>query len=170
MYVTLVFSGIMTILYIYLCTKLKFEIHWFAPAFCFLYGLIWAYFQKLIDKNLEKSISLLIALIFAFYFGVVVWGNLEYGWLQFKSIMYLTVIITIGTRVKLKSKVMEWLGSISYEIYLVHGLFFMLLCNESINIANGFTFTVTVLALSCSSAYFIHNYIVCRLKNKINIR
>lgn len=72
----------------------------------------------------------MLAGLIIFYYILTMGLQFGYGWDEFKCLMYLTMIVLVGMKVKLQSKIMEWLGSISYEVYLVHGLFFILLRNN----------------------------------------
>ena len=145
-----------TIVYIIGCLKMNYEGHWFPAAFAFYYGILWAFYKNKIDNDLKKGIFAVIIGLVAFYYFITMGVQLEYGWAEFKCLMYLTIIILLGMKVKLQSEIMEWLGSISYEIYLVHGLFFSLLCNNRINFTDKFAFMLTMLILTFISAFILH--------------
>lgn len=81
--------------------------------------------------------------VFVFYYVLNVFAPFKYGWMEFKCLMYLAIIVILGMRIKLQSPLMEWVGDHSLEIYLVHGLFFEILRNNHINIVDNFEFMVT---------------------------
>ena len=128
--IMIIFTFIFTYLYIFLCMKFKFEDHWFSAAFAFYFGILWAMFKSQIDSNLKKSIPIIIGCFFVFYYVLNVFAPFKYGWMEFKCLMYLAIIVILGMRIKLQSPFMEWVGDHSLEIYLVHGLFFEILRNN----------------------------------------
>ena len=152
----LVLNAGTTIVYIIGCLKINYEGHWFPAAFAFYYGIVWAFYKNKIDNDLKKGIFAVIIGLVAFYYFITMGVQFEYGWAEFKCLMYLTIIILLGMKVKLQSEIMEWLGSMSYEIYLVHGLFFPLLCNNHINFTDKFAFMLTMLILTFISAFILH--------------
>ena len=152
----LVLNAGTTIVYIIGCLKMNYEGHWFPAAFAFYYGIVWAFYKNKIDNDLKKGIFAVIIGLVAFYYFITMGVQFEYGWAEFKCLMYLTIIILLGMKVKLQSEIMEWLGSVSYEIYLVHGLFFSLLRNRYINLTDGFGFMLTMFILTFIFAHILH--------------
>ena len=151
----MIFSLGSTILYIYLCTRFNYEEHWFGAAFAFYYGMLWSFFKNKIDKNITKSVPIIIICLVGFYYMTL---NYKYGWTQFKCLIYMTCIILAGMKIKLKSPFLEWLGTHSYEIYLVHGIFFGLLRNGVIYINDSFCFMLTVILMTFISAAMLHKF------------
>ena len=157
----IILNAAVAIFYIVVCLKLNYEGHWFPAAFAFCHGILWAFFKNKIDNNLEKGIFAVLAGLIIFYYILTMGLQFGHGWDEFKCLMYLTMIVLVGMKVKLQSKIMEWLGSISYEVYLVHGLFFILLRNNYIYIADEFAFMLTLFILSFISAVILHKIFVC---------
>ena len=166
--IMIIFTFIFTYLYIFLCMKFKFEDHWFSAAFAFYFGILWAMFKSHIDSNLKKSIPIIIGCLFVFYYVLNVFTPFKYGWMEFKCLMYLAIIVILGMRIKLQSPLMEWVGDHSLEIYLVHGLFFEILRNNHINIVDNFEFMVTLLILTFISSYVLHKIFTFINKKIIN--
>ena len=166
--IMIIFTFIFTYLYIFLCMKFKFEDHWFSAAFAFYFGILWAMFKSQIDSNLKKSIPIIIGCLFIFYYVLNVFTPFKYGWMEFKCLMYLAIIVILGMRIKLQSPLMEWVGDHSLEIYLVHGLFFEILRNNHINIVDNFEFMVTLLILTFISSYVLHKIFTFINKKIIN--
>lgn len=157
----LIVNGMAAVLYIVGCLKLNYEGHWFPAAFSFYYGVLWAFFKDKTERDLRKWIFEVFIGLISFYYILTMGLQFNYGWAEFKCLMYVTMIILVGMKVKLQSKIMEWLGSISYEVYLVHGLFFILLRNNYIYIADEFAFMLTIFILSFISAGILHKIFVC---------
>ena len=106
--IMIIFTFIFTYLYIFLCMKFKFEDHWFSAAFAFYFGILWAMFKSQIDSNLKNSIPIIIGCLFVFYYVLNVFTPFKYGWMEFKCLMYLAIIVILGMRIKLQSPLMEW--------------------------------------------------------------
>ena len=164
----IIFTFIATYLYIILCMKFKFDDHWFSAAFAFYFGVIWALFKSKIDLNLMKSIPIIIGCLFVLYYVLNVFTVFKYGWMEFKCLMYLAIIVILGMKIKLQSPFMEWVGDHSYEIYMVHGIFFEVLRNNHINLIDGFAFMVTLLILTFISSYVLHKIFTFINKKIIN--
>ena len=120
--------------------------------------------SDLVSEKLETTVKL-PGCLFVFYYVLNVFTPFKYGWMEFKCLMYLAIIVILGMRIKLQSPLMEWVGDHSLEIYLVHGLFFEILRNNHINIVDNFEFMVTLLILTFISSYVLHK--IFTLINKI---
>lgn len=163
-----IFIFVATFIYMVVCRKLNFDDHWFSAAFAFYFGVLWAMFKSKIDSNLRKSIPVIVGCIIGFYYLFNVIIHFRYGWMEFKCLMYLAIIVILGMKMKLQSPFMEWVGDHSFEIYLVHGLFFDLLRNNYINVENPFSFMLTLFILTFLSSYVLHTIFVYMTKKITN--
>lgn len=163
-----IFIFIATFVYMVVCRKLNFEDHWFNAAFAFYFVVLWAMFKSKIDSNLKKSIYVIVGCIIGFYYLFNVIIHFRYGWMEFKCLMYLAIIVMLGMKIKLQSPFMEWVGDHSFEIYLVHGLFFDLLRNKYINLVDGFSFMLTLFILTFVSSYILHKMFTYMAKKITN--
>lgn len=122
-------------------------------------GLIWGlllfrYFPAFINwlRKSEKS-KQFVFLIIALFLGVV---YLKYKSLYFwggytlKIMLGIALLICLAlwsSRIRLNNKVLLFLGSISYEIYLIHGFFIILLHNYiKLKISSGVFIVITIVS------------------------
>lgn len=138
-FISIVINTVFIIGYICLAIKLGYGFWWYNSVFPFIIGLIWA-------KNKEKIDGVLDNIIFTIYFIIVFLKKINF------SNMYLIL-----------------LGSISFELYMIHGLVISIL--EKIFVSsrvNDVLFTFFVLMISLILAWII-NKLVNRFIQKVSL-
>ena len=109
------------IIYIMICVFFKRGTWWENTAFCFSMGVLFALYKEKILINSQKMyktrvITVLLAFISMMYLytkGITV--------LQFIiPIVFVTLIVLILMKINLKSKIMQYINKISFEMYLMH--------------------------------------------------
>lgn len=116
---------IFSILYIITCLYLKLGSWWYNSAFCFPLGAYISYTRNNLLEYIKKRyfLSFIIVIIgtgVTFYFFLYRHIKFEIIWSTAFSIFLIFFIIILLLKARLKSKVLTFLGGISYEIYLVH--------------------------------------------------
>ena len=72
-------------------------------------------------------------------------------------IVFLFLVLLLMLKVRFSNKVLQFLGEISLELYLIHNLFLMGLRNpEMINIRGTFSYVIAVLVCSLVLAFLLH--------------
>lgn len=108
---------------------------WYATSVCFLLGVYWKYFEKGIVKKMERLAVRIafvgVCLCFA-GIGILIANNLFSGrssdmvQIMVTSIFFTIALILIVLDIKIENIVTDRLGKISFEIYVLQGLFFIL--------------------------------------------
>ena len=141
------------LIYSVLCYQLGFERHWYKTCTSFLLGTVWGIYDEPISKWLEKKwiptlcVSL-FGFLFFFYRAVQTeTGSLGYFlFLHYLSSAFFCITVAVaGKKVRLNSRILTYLGDISYEIYLSQGLAMLLLRNDFRYQQSDYLFTVGVL-------------------------
>lgn len=130
---------------------------WYISNLPFLAGIVLAYYDEKIEK---KGLYLAIGMLgvvtsyclermsafqsFAWY---VVISNIKCG-----SLVLLAIVLSISWSIPNKWAI--FLGNISYELYLLHGLFIFIM--SKIDKLDDFSFFLSVILLSVPSAYVMH--------------
>lgn len=133
----------------------------------FIFGMVLYSIYKANQENLKLNISifntLLIvsaAYVFMDYSGIERHGFEGMG--VYAAIIFSSFLLC-RIEGKKKSKVMMWLGDISYSLYLSHAVLLtfipMLKFRFGIELNNGFSTFLAVTALSLLIAEFLHRYI-----------
>ena len=139
---------------------------WYLSNYGFSLGLLWAYQKDRIDSFLNRryAVGLLIAvLLFCGFYGspVMVDRFIGGGFAKvFRTVCRLissplsvALVIVIGFRLKPVLKLWNWVGSISLEIYLLHGLVYSILRSRYIFVESEILWTVLTVVLSVALAY-----------------
>lgn len=81
------------------------------------------------------------------------------------SLFVVVVYLFFSYKFSISNCITIFLGEISYEIYLIHGLFLMILKDKIDGFIN-ITFTMSVLSLTIVFAYIL-NKIFCEINKKL---
>jgi len=172
---------------------------WYNSVHLFSIGLIFGRFEEKIIKNVKKNyrwyLPLVFVLMFAFYFlsqwtqGVfsyygqygfrphsqVVW----YRWIclfsqMLASCAFVFFMFMLTMKVKIGNIVLKFMGGVTLEFYLIHGLFVDLFGYSFLDITpplyyikNVFLMVVVVTVLTVPSAILLqkfHNFVLCKKK------
>lgn len=148
---TLVFS----VIWIYACIKIGYPQWWYLSTTAFVIGMIWAR-SELSVVDFFKNHYLSIMLPLSLFFCVSVFTTYQFESSAYKVIcasIFVVFVFAVSMKIKLRSPILRFLGSISLEIYLIHGLFVRYF--RSI-ISSDFIYVTAVLAASIVSAIFLH--------------
>lgn len=150
---------------------------WFYSTYAFAFGLIWgAKDEEIKEFAKHKSNYMFSILLSAFAILMLIVVNLKSSLetgnydiiknLILGPVVILGIVIA-GMKIKVNCKFWKVMGSISYEIYLVHGIFINLLRGNKIYIQNDFLYVLCVVVLSVLTA-FILNYLSKMIIKPIN--
>lgn len=152
------------ILYMIICKKLHYGMWWYNTIHCFFIGIIWAMCEKKILSFLKKYY--LPALLFDILIVVLLFtaedktqrgSNINYIITLFFALAFSVFVPMICLKIDFsKNFVMAWIGTISLEVYLIHGLIMDILLKSDIFKSNEILFASATVLISLSAAYFIH--------------
>lgn len=131
---------------------LNFEVYWYISLFAFNVGNIYATYHKKVNLYIRKKpILILLLLILTFLACIVL--NLRTFTLSIIPLGVVIPIVLIGGFTK--SKILNRLGKLSYEIYLAHGLVVPTLSHFSLYWPINLFFSII---LSILLAYLINKF------------
>lgn len=145
-----------SVLYCIICNKMGFGTWWYNTCICFLLGMIWAIYEKQISAWLDKRwlISFLISLGGAVLFYQLARKYSHIG-LQYhltthylSSIFFCFTVIIAGKKLQFENKLLKYLGDISYETYLLHGLVLIFQRNDIWSFGSDLQYTAITLIAS----------------------
>ena len=175
----IVFGGIaFCILYIFICTKLGFGLWWYQTSFVFVFGIVFSSYEKNILKFIKKYYPLVLLLSLTFFI-VLAKHKWEIYWLipslktefllvAILSFLFIVSIFTLTMKLSINNKILDFLGKISFEIYMLQGALMLLLRNEQIYIQNDILWTVLVLTGSLVCAFLFNKFFSLILKKYLN--
>ena len=145
-------------------TKFKITSRWIIEPLGFAYGIIvtkyvdnikhWIVTQWLFKSIVLLATAGLVGIAYLKFKSVIFWGDYV-----LKIILQITIIIFIFTvigKIKVGNKLNEFLGSISYEVYLLHPVAFALVASINEGIMNSGIFIVVSLLITIIAAYFLN--------------
>ena len=138
---------------------------WYVTVCCFGYGIIYSCYETKINKVIKKNYYLFLT-IFSFALIALFIINIMYMnicdnllFYTIKYIVFVTLIILITFKVEIGNTVIKFVYSISYELYLVHGLIILML--EKLEINTFILFSIIILVS------ILLSYLVKKISNKI---
>lgn len=160
------FFTIITIIYVVIACIFNITSHWFVSVLCFPLGLLYSTNEKKTNINIFRY-KLIIILLFIITFGLKnIFAYLSiFNFAILDNILQIINCLTVCfcviiflSKVSLKCKIMEYIGSISYYIYLLHPVIMEYIIKENISYNNWRIFIVLALTIVFSQLFhFIVN-------------
>lgn len=140
---------------------------WSNYTYALPFGMFWAIYKNKIDKTIQNNyfayLLLAIVLFAVVQFNKLIDCNISRG------ILFPLLIMIVLMKIKIDNSFLRYLGSVSYEIYLFHGIFVnILLCKlEIVLYKNGFIYvTLSLITTLFTAVLFskLHSFIKNRIK------
>lgn len=152
------------VLYGFICHSLGHGTWWYNTCTCFLLGIVWGRYNKVITQWLQRKwmISILFSLVgFILFFQLSQKTNISGLWYHLfthyvSSAFFCITLAFAGMKVRLNSKILQFISKISYEMYLLHGLAILFLRNDIWSIKSDLLFTAVVVLGSPLVAILFH--------------
>lgn len=125
--------SLLTIAYMIAVILLGFGAHWYQNCLLFVVGILWKRYETSILAFIRKKTWLKIGLLFlaffavyaAYAFVVIRFEDLPFVPALFSfvlSLIFVPLVMLIFTKVTIGKRLWAFLGSLSLEIYMIHGL------------------------------------------------
>jgi peptidoglycan/LPS O-acetylase OafA/YrhL len=152
------------LVYSLLCHGLGFQKHCYKTCTNFLLGVVWGIYSEPISKWLDKKWlpTICFSLLGFVFFYVQVVQNKAQSMGYFLLIHYLSsaffciTVAALGKKVQLNSRLLTYLGDISYEVYLSQGLAILFFRNDLWYQRSDYLFSVGVFLGSVLIAVLFH--------------
>lgn len=154
--------------YIILAIKLGYGFWWYNSSLPFVLGLLWAKNKKYIDEILNKYYFIILVCITGLLFishqysfvlkKLHLIDSYSYGFAaNLDNIIFTLFSILIVRKIDFSNKYLLFLGRISFELYMIHGLVMSIIgkCFVTSRL-NDVVFTILVLIVSISLAWLIN--------------
>ena len=150
---------------------------WYNSCFSLNLGLIFGLYGKSIDSFIKRNwigfllgTSALLAVKFTFAEGLQKQQFYQVVTYQEAALLFCLLIVLISMKIKIGNKVLSFLGDISYELYLFHGLIILAARSWLINIQNNLLFSAVVIFASIPIAFGLHKlfkFILSKIQLKL---
>ena len=117
----IIFIIFSTIVYIMLCKNFNKGSWWYNTSICFSIGIIFAMYKERIYEIYKKRYLIKLVIIGALFGICMVLLHKKHWEVQYVTpIIFIILTTLLLCKLKLKSKVITFINSISFEMYLVH--------------------------------------------------
>jgi peptidoglycan/LPS O-acetylase OafA/YrhL len=169
-----------TVTYLFGCRYLQYDVWWYNSCLVLLLGLLWAYFEKEMTLWCEWHYCLKIIGLFPLFLVAFCMSNsllivFEESFIigqMVSTFVFTLLVIMIYSKIELKNKVWAYLGTISFELYILHGLMLKLFRSRFIYLESNLMYSASVLISSILLATLLHyttSKIFALLKNSDKI-
>lgn len=148
-----------SVLYVVLVKNAGFDYHWYTTAFCFAGGVFWYHFQDVLTIVARRQGFLKIFLMLCITFGFLVatFKNIYFyiAGSNITGISFQILIMLCLQKIRIHNFVLEYLGKISFEFYMVHGIVIMVLNNYLKLSGNTYVFSVLAISVVVATALYV---------------
>ena len=154
----------------------------YVSIMAFLLGVFWMKNRVYIDKFLEKNYFIFLVsfsiLMYVFRHYEVIMKNIGitnkyvyYGIVgNICTMIFVVYFLLLTNKLNFSNKYLDFLGDISFEIYMIHGLVMHYLGKFFVSSGvNDVLYTIVVLFVSIVSAYYIKKLIIVLEKNIMKV-
>lgn len=146
--------GLMTIYYIITRYCFGWDFFWWRTCMAFPMGLLYSQYEKQIQKHIKAKFVILIIfglLVIKFFSSKY---TLFFAELPYIFLGPLVAILLCRIPLPTESKILNFLGTLSFEIYLTHGAFEQLLKNA---FDSPYLYILVVVASTILTSWLLHN-------------
>lgn len=156
----------LTFLYILIARNiLAYDRAWWVSALGFPMGLIYKYRQQALNVVFNSIYKKVFGLLFFSAVGAcLIQTRTEWLYTLVYALIPVIVTLLISCFDFPKPKLLGFLGGISYEIYLLHGVWIVLLRGKYIHITSDAFYILTVFSLTIATSYLL-NILLNKKKN-----
>ena len=175
--IAILVNTVLIIFYIVLAIKLGYGFWWYNSSIPFVLGLVWAKNKENIDRLLKKYyfiplVSVTVLLFISHQYSFILQkfhlvDNYSYALAaNIDNVIFTLFFILIVRKIDFSNKYLLFLGKISFELYMIHGLVMSIFGKHFVTSRlNDVIFTILVLIVSISLAWLI-NLIIKKISIK----
>lgn len=152
--------------WIFICRALSFGGWWYNTVHLLIIGMLWAYGEKKINTTITKHYFIISPIVLILLFASLISG-IFVDKMQNEIIVLLTKIISamlfvftiilFTMKFRIGNGILNFLGNISFEIYMIQGLWMLTLNGNYINNhKNPLLWSCAVIICTIISSYFLH--------------
>lgn len=169
--VVILVNTLLIVGYIILAIKLGYGFWWYNSSLPFVLGLLWAKNKKYIDEILNKYYFIILVCITGLLFishqysfvlkRLHLVDSYSYAFLaNIDNVIFTIFFILIVRKIDFSNKYLLFLGKISFELYMIHGLVISIFGKYFITSRlNDVVFTILVVVTSITLAWIINSIV-----------
>ncbi len=153
------------VIYAICCAVMGLGSWWYNSAYLAVVGMAWAIYEPKLTEFLKKHffitplVWVVFIILFVMKYKVAPYIPFEGAILIFElavTLFFTLSVILLSAKITIGNPVLNFLGEISLETYLIHGLFIQLFRSKVVNVSNELVWSILVLVCSIFSAYLLH--------------
>ena len=148
------------VFFLYGMKKLDFEPFWYDAAWAFPLGMVWAYGYRSISETVSRHpwvyIGLTAMLFVIFYFSSTVLSWCGFYGEMLTACTFAVLVMLSMFKLRFSNPALQFLGNISFELYLMHGLFIMVFSRSEMLMRKPILLAAAVIACAVISAWLMH--------------
>lgn len=157
------------IIYLVLCLILDLGGLWWQSYLAYFLGIIWAKNKEKIDNFLAKKYNFILTIFLSFIFFSItlLMGNLNILdpipktiVKSISSVFFVIFVLCLNLIINFSNKISALLGKISFEIYVIHGIFLNLFYIDNGILSNDAVYIVCVFSSTIISALLLNKVFV----------
>ncbi|MBE6992940.1 MAG: acyltransferase [Ruminococcaceae bacterium] len=162
---SLTMMATMTLCYILVLHKLGYDYHWYMSVPGFAVGIIWAASRESIHAMAEKkwwlwtiAAAVVFWLVYRLSGLTMIWSipGLNLGSRLAAAATFPVLVVLLSMKLKLGGKLLNFMGGISLELYLFHGLVYAFLRSSVVYISNDALWVWLSVVLSVAVAFIFN--------------
>ena len=152
---------VFTVAFFLVMKKLNYESFWYNTVLSFVIGMLWAHKNKEIADALNKHLLMYILGIALMFVCIVYCTRVLWWWGDLGETLVTTVFVVLVLMLQYlvpakSNAATKFIGDISFEMYMSHGAFIMLLWPLPFFKANPIVFGIAVYAGAIIMAWLMH--------------
>ena len=167
-YLMMILGGfIWFIIHTFFCRTMQYGSYWFISSHLLIIGMFWAIYEQNIISLFKKkyTTTLILSVEFFLLFFIINKTSLPVNNLSrilkisspfLTNIFFVLSVLVFFLKIKIGNKVLDFLGEISLELYISHGLFIITLRSKYIYIDNELIWSLSTLAGTILLSYGLH--------------
>lgn len=148
----------LSVLYFFLVKKIGFDYHWYTTAFCFAGGVLWYHFQDVLTAVARRQGFLKVLLMFCitFAFLIATFKNIYFyiAGSNITAIAFQILVMLCLQKIRIHNFILEYLGKISFEFYILHGIVITVLNNYTNIRGTAYVFSVLIISAVIASLLY----------------
>lgn len=139
-------------------------LHWAYSTMLIVAGTVWGCFEEKLRKYISPVFVFSIFLLLCIsYYEKVSNDRWNYVLHNISAFCYVVICIFIVRNIRIENKILDFLGSISFETYMIHGLV-MKIAVRYVGTENALVFSIFIIGVSLLAAYLLHKNFVYQRK------
>ncbi len=157
----ILYGCIWCVLWALFCIKMNYDSWWFNASHLLVIGIVWATYEKSIIRFIEQRycitaafVVICFAVLFLFRERIPTIFPIQHASTLLSlvtAVIFVCCVLLLSMRIKSGNRIFDFLGEISLEIYLIHGLII-----KQTAIQNDLIRCTVVLLLTVSLSFVFH--------------